>query len=80
MDLSIYFSIYLSFYLSIYIFISIYLSIYLYECLPGVGGDHGLELPGGEGVDVARLGGDQQHHLGPRQGGQLIRLSRQRDR
>lgn len=36
--------------------------------------DHGLQLPGGEGVDVARLGGDQQHHLGPRQRGQLVRL------
>ena len=28
---------------------------YLYERLPRVGGDHGLELAGGEGVDVAGL-------------------------
>ena len=47
---------------------------YLYERLPRVGGDHGLELAGGEGVDVARLGGHQQHHLGARQRGKLVCL------
>ena len=47
---------------------------HLYERLPRVGGNHGLELAGGEGVDVARLGGHQQHHLGARQRGKLVCL------
>ena len=34
-------------------------SHYLYQGLPGVGGDHGLELASGEGVDVACLRGHQ---------------------
>ena len=47
---------------------------HLYEGLPRVGGNHGLQLPGGEGVHVTRLRGHQQHHLGPRQGGKLVCL------
>lgn len=47
---------------------------YLYQSLASVWGDHGLELPRGEGVHVTSLRGHQQHHLGPGQGGKLICL------
>ena len=53
---------------------SFYLNTHLYERLPRVGGDHGLELPRGECVHVTSLRGHQQHHLGPRQGGKLVCL------
>ena len=51
--------------------------LYLYQCLSGVRGDHGLELPGGEGVHVAGLGGHEEHHLGPSQGRELVGLQQQ---
>ena len=60
--------------LSVCSFHSFYLNTHLYERLPRVGGDHGLELPGGECVDVTSLRCHQEHHLGARQGGKLVCL------
>jgi hypothetical protein len=44
------------------------------ESLPCLGRNHGLEFPGGEGVDVTRLRGNQEHYLGPRQCWELVGL------
>lgn len=41
-------------------------------------GDHGLKLAGGKGVDVTRFTGHQQQNLGSCEGGQFIRLERDR--
>ena len=49
------------------------------ERLASLARDHRLQLRRGEGVDVARLRGHQQHHLCPCKGAQFVRLQRERE-
>lgn len=50
------------------------MTAYLDEVLAFGLGDEWLELGGGEGVDEASLGDDQQQHLGAGEDGQLVGL------
>ena len=43
-------------------------------------GDHGLEFSSGKGVDMTRFTGHEQQNLGSRQGGEFVRLGRDKAR